>query len=59
MDLHEFIVPDDLDSYILLCPCCIPGSDYITEHTLTSVAVHTVTLIKLFTNSHTSKENTI
>lgn len=53
LNLHELVVPNDLHGHLLVGPRIIPGSDHVTEHALTRVAIHVVTLIQDFTYVHT------
>ena len=51
--LHHFIVPDDLDSHLLVALQSVSGSNNVTEHTLTCVPVDSVATVQLLTNTNT------
>ena len=55
--LHHFIIPDNFDGHILVCPGTISPSDNIAEHTLTSITKHSIALVQDFSNTNPYKKN--
>lgn len=49
---HELVVPDDLDCHLLAGPGRVSGSDHVTEHPLSCVAVHVVALVQCLADVH-------
>ena len=53
--MHDLVVPDDLDGDLLVPSQAVPGSHHIGEHSLTGVAVHSVSGNNRVNNSNVSK----
>lgn len=52
MDLHDFVISDDFDGCFHVSSSFVPGSDHITEHTLSCVSIHRVSLVQHLPNPH-------
>lgn len=52
MDLHYFIISDDFDGCFRVSSSFVPRSNHITEHTLSCVAIHRVSLVQHLPNPH-------